>query len=695
MIQNKDTEVESQESLSDFWREHKSDRIEEELSNVLDAARGYLGFFGSDFSVDWGKESAMVADKHKVILDYTSLDGKTPPYNGIDVDKVMGDAIHECGHIKWSYPQGNVTKLHERLYYGRGQAKRHPIAAYPASQGSNELRHIANILEDFYVENKVSETYPTLGAYLRETRKANALSQKLPQKIIDDLATDKPAFDSLVAIWAGICLLDNQIPANSSAVTKSCLNDLIHRTMKATKATEKKRLSITREIWEELDKFKRAYEKEQEKQEKMMQQQQQGEGEQSADKGDEESAPESEEGQEPKAQEGEQGAEKPQEEPEELEEQTEGEQESKGQQEEQEEQGEGQQDEETKGQQGGEESKPSEDEGQQDKEQGDISEETTEDEPYPSLDELSEVYSMPTEAEKTYLPADLKQAVDEYQEKRPVDLTDEVASIVGGTAGEQVRMELAGANPALAKKYRTDTYKTALKLSRIFQFDKRLRTRYSRGLQEGAVDARRLAKAGAADYKLFERKEVLSTPDLAVTVLVDMSSSMDNRVSQVMPMAAALKTAFDTIPNINLNVMAYAGVYGYGRFGGSFTALYRIYDRSSGGVRPDVYPRGGTPSGYAIAGAASQMMKTLHGKDKLLVHITDGQPDTYDEVSKAVEYCNQNNIDVMTLTVAIMPDKANKAYHQLIEQIHSFEDLPDSISKLLKRRLQKQLLKIR
>lgn len=644
------------ESLSDFWRKRQSDRLDEELANVLDGARGYVGFFGSDFTVDWGESSTADLSKKRVELDFSDLKGKTPPFDGKDVDIVMGTALHECGHIKWSYPPENVKEYYaKKKGYRVFSGRRRRYGSYPQylspeeEQEAKELQTIANIIEDFYVENKISEKYPTLGAYLREARKLASKSE-LPHNLLYDLTTDKPSFDSLVAMWGAIALIDKTIPDNASNLSKRLLNKLINETIKSAKATPQKRLQTSYRIWDTLKALDRASKREQERQDKQTQAQA-GEGE--------ENEPEKEEtGETPEERETE-------EKPKSEEKETDTDTESKTE---------------------GEDKLP---------------EEETEDldEPYQSHDELRDCYSINLN-NKESMPQDLKDTVDAYLERKPEDITQQVNQMLGGAGGREIVMELAGSDPSIVNKHFRETRKIAQKISKLFMYDKRLRTRYRRGLQEGAVDTRRLYRAGAMDYKLFERKEVLTAPSLAVGILVDASGSMGfnydytgARLEPALKMAMALKTALSIIEGVDLMVMAYNSADDFAS--SRNTTLYRISDRRTGEFRPNVKADGGTPSGYALSGMVSQIGKYLIGKDKLIIHITDGCPNNYEDVSEAVDYCKKHKIDVMTLTLFRFDKEVTEAYRGLAEHLDSIDKLPDAVASLLKTRLQKRMMRIK
>ncbi|GAG37914.1 unnamed protein product, partial [marine sediment metagenome] len=133
------------------------------------------------------------------------------------------------------------------------------------------------------------------------------------------------------------------------------------------------------------------------------------------------------------------------------------------------------------------------------------------------LNEIESMYSLDS-AKKEDAPADLQKAVEDFLEHGTVDITSDVDGYLGGAGGERVRMEMADVDVKKSNSYEFEAKSTARKVARLFEWDKSLRTRYRRGLTEGKINRTRLAKAGVGDYRIFQRKELLVAPDLAVAL---------------------------------------------------------------------------------------------------------------------------------------------------------------------------------
>ncbi len=714
-----------QNSLSDFWRLKSSTDETEELNSLLEGAAGYIGFFGSDFGVRWGSSGDHVSvgesSTKMVELDYTPLIGETTPFSGEAVDKVMGVTIHECGHIRWSYDKGMLKNfIDRRNLKGRGRYK-----TAIDSRAYKEVPFVANIIEDFFVENKISETYPTLGAYLREARKL-VVNKELPNNVVYDLSTNEPCFESVLGMFGLILLLDKNIPKSASRISNILLNKMMMMAAKSAGAEPNDRMKISYDIWEMLNTLDRAADKEAARQKKLKEEEEKKRKEQEEQRKKDEEQRQKEQEQKQQEEESEDlsdkvsdilksdekpaATDKPSDDKPEKQEQKSDVSDSKNDKSaEDEEESEANESEDDK-----EESKCDKDDGskaesldkkessepdkeddEEEPEEQDITEQesVSEDltEKYEELEEIQQTYEIDT-SDKTSLPESKVAAIQEYRETRPEDLSSQVSQIVGGAGTAKVTMKLAPANKSMDNSLKIETRQQAAEVRQLFKQDKKLRTRAARGLAEGNLDIRHLAKAGANDYRVFQRDEVLNVPSLALGILLDASGSMKGQeMDTVVRIASAFKNGLDGIDGIDLMICSYSTGYMMG--GG--TTILRMYDRKMKEFRPNAYIGGGTPSGAAIAGMVSQIGTKLVGKDKMLIHVTDGAPNSYTEVKAAVEYCKKNRIQVITLNVGgEICDEMKVAYSGLVESVDVIEELPDAIERLLAKRLRMRLTKV-
>ncbi|MFA5317647.1 MAG: hypothetical protein WC369_09530, partial [Dehalococcoidales bacterium] len=246
----------SSKALSDFWRRRRSLKPDAELANVLRAARGYTGFFGTNFRVDWGDKNVIEPDGVTVLLDYAPLQNKPVPFCGRDIDQVMGTAIYECGRLKWSYPERKLKEYYRKRCRLPQDTK---LPAYSPDE-FDEIKTVGRIVEDYGVERKINGLYPTLGSYLRQAREM-AVKDKLPTGLLHDLTTSQPAFDSLVTMWGIFMLTGKPVPKSISPAARKTLDQLIEMTKPSVNLEEEERLALTYQIWEFLKGYPRSSQK--------------------------------------------------------------------------------------------------------------------------------------------------------------------------------------------------------------------------------------------------------------------------------------------------------------------------------------------------------------------------------------------------------------------------------------------------
>lgn len=641
--------------LSDFWRQRRGESLDAELGNLLYAARGYAAFFGPQISVDWSGSQTAASDDGHILLDFAPLEGKTPPFDGVDVDRVMGRALQECAKYAWSYPRDNI-----RGYY-RARCLNPQDNQLPGNyspQALRELETVAGIVEDYFVGGRLGSRYPALGAYVTEAR-ARTLDDQLPTTVIDDLGDDDTSFDALVTAWGAHLLNDVPLPKHLSPNAAVRLGRLVEMTERARDATPEDRLALAYELWELMASLPRAEDKNQSREES------QGEAQPDTDSKPD---PQSADG-------GTQDAEK----------------------------------------NGRGEHVKNFDKWLQQQQQPQPKPTAAAETRLPDHLDLRRCHALDHDPKKPLKPG-VKEAVERYLRGSREDITESVSEVFGGRADQAITLELAEYDPEKTRRLEEQTRPIAEKLRRLFERDKRLRTRARRGLEEGRVSPRRLARAGAHDYHIFERKEVLNAPSLAVGILVDASGSMTHeRLDRALSIAMALKTALGQVRGADLMVAAYNTDSQFGAYcqqaedatGGKSwlnwmlrdvncggTTIYRVFDRRSRGFRAGVQTIGGTPSGEAIAGMVSQIGKYLRGKSRMIIHITDGAPDSDVAVKRAVKYCAERHIDVLTLTLHRLDDTVKDAYGGLVEYVDSAADLPDAVAAMLAKCLDKRLLRV-
>lgn len=186
------------------------------------------------------------------------------------------------------------------------------------------------------------------------------------------------------------------------------------------------------------------------------------------------------------------------------------------------------------------------------------------------------------------------------------------------------------------------------RLRKIFDMQDRLIRRdrkrgFKRGLIQGKIDTRRLYRA-PFDERIFKKREPPhSDHSWHITIIADASASMGGRSGRFRPWSFAEK-AFGSLVEAAKSSRNHLEIFAYNEEGGrcTLTELYR-----GDGELFTVLPAGRTPSGQAILACALMLKKRL--RNSMIIHITDGATNCGLKMGDAVEYCQKNDIEMVTI----------------------------------------------
>jgi len=194
----------------------------------------------------------------------------------------------------------------------------------------------------------------------------------------------------------------------------------------------------------------------------------------------------------------------------------------------------------------------------------------------------------------------------------------------------------------------------------------------SRGLSSGRLDARKLYRTFTSG-RCFRQTDILPDMDWGVTLLLDASSSMrGNKWRLVENAIANLLKAFMGFHN-RLQAFAYFESYGI------CMISQLIKDRQL----LSVVPNGQTASGQALIAAAYLMNKAR--QRNILIHVTDGQSNFGCDVKWGIEYCQSQQVQLITLGCGNKDRDAMLAqYGRGVQFLDHFGQLPQAMERLLK-----------
>lgn len=203
-----------------------------------------------------------------------------------------------------------------------------------------------------------------------------------------------------------------------------------------------------------------------------------------------------------------------------------------------------------------------------------------------------------------------------------------------------------------------------------------------RGQYSGQLDEQALYRLAGADEAIFQRRTVESAPDQDLCILLDESASMGAGQRHARATAVLFHHALRGLPGVRHWIFGFSG---YGRA----IALYRYISPSRADLqRPQrlgaVRSREATPLAEAVAGAAEAMLTEGQGAQKLMIVVTDGQPDDVEGTRRALRAAESRGVAILALGIAA--DAA--ATGDLFSHFTLYEDvasLPRKVGAILRR----------
>jgi nitric oxide reductase activation protein len=216
---------------------------------------------------------------------------------------------------------------------------------------------------------------------------------------------------------------------------------------------------------------------------------------------------------------------------------------------------------------------------------------------------------------------------------------------------------------ALLTKVKAESRKLTARLHGLVQASRLDRDRTVRRGRK--LDGKRLHRAAVGDDRIFSRKAERVAVDTAIHLLVDLSGSMNKPVGaqeafdglpetrlyhRALEASLALALAFDGIVGVSTAVTAFPGITGQA------DRLTRVVDHPcQSRVRAGAFvqsPRGNTPMAQAMWYAAADLALRRESRRVMMV-LTDGDPDNLDAVQDLVRLCRDAQIEVIGVGIAI------------------------------------------
>ena len=165
--------------------------------------------------------------------------------------------------------------------------------------------------------------------------------------------------------------------------------------------------------------------------------------------------------------------------------------------------------------------------------------------------------------------------------------------------------------------------------------------------RRGRLDTGQLHRLAVSDPRLFRTKAERTGIDTAVHILLDCSGSMVRRIRLACCSCYAVASALEA-SKINVAVTAFPSSQ---LPNGSYSTVAPIITHGQKvDARLDLSPAGGTPMGEALWWVMQEMLP-LSEKRKLILIVTDGEPDSLDCANQAIEQGGRAGFEIFGIGI--------------------------------------------
>ncbi|MCF8036805.1 MAG: VWA domain-containing protein [Desulfobacteraceae bacterium] len=212
------------------------------------------------------------------------------------------------------------------------------------------------------------------------------------------------------------------------------------------------------------------------------------------------------------------------------------------------------------------------------------------------------------------------------------------------------------------------------------------------GMTGNRIARNRLHRIKTGDPRLFLRKTPKKAVNTAVHLLLDNSSSMDEnqRFHITKEVTLALVKSLENMRGINPAVTVFPAFYPYNRRNnGTAAPVARLLSHGEKSGRNMLYPggpKGQTPLHAAVRFVASEMLG-LSEPRKILVILTDGEPDCTEDAEMAIQEAGDLGIQVVCLGIEQLVETQIFPHFEIVQSVR---DLPEKAFSLLERLLTRQ-----
>lgn len=207
---------------------------------------------------------------------------------------------------------------------------------------------------------------------------------------------------------------------------------------------------------------------------------------------------------------------------------------------------------------------------------------------------------------------------------------------------------------------------------------KRKTSRYGRRLNDRKLH--RIKSGNTRVYKSTSRKKAVNT---TVQVLLDCSGSMREGMSVASQSTLALTAAMKKVPHLSVGAAFFPGL---NRSAATVITSHDEQMYQTAGYYPKVTSFGGTPLLEALMWSGDTLV-TRKEERKVLIVITDGTPNGFDDCEKTIRDLKKGGIEVYGLGIDVNLELMTKLFDGEMSVIESVDELAQATFSLLESKL--------
>lgn len=204
--------------------------------------------------------------------------------------------------------------------------------------------------------------------------------------------------------------------------------------------------------------------------------------------------------------------------------------------------------------------------------------------------------------------------------------------------------------------------------------------------QGRSIDAKRVSQLLVGDNRVFRVTEAVKSVNANLQILLDGSTSMEGEKMRKAEIATiAVLSALETIQNVTTGAMVFPRLVDRKV---SVGVLKRHNQSLREAVRQNrfgIAAKGGTPLAEAIWPAAGDLLYAK-GERKVLMVVTDGDPDCVEQAQEMVQRCSASGIEVFAIAFGkgVSDDKLNAVYGKNWRSLDDVNQLRDALFALVR-----------